>query len=488
MTVREVVLHRDIRASADFSPTTLLNRHHLRRFLSVLVLVGIDVAAIALAALLVAALTRTIGPARPYPRVLALTSVCLVVVLVFLANGLYGRRFMRQSARRLARASLMALAVVAMAALVMGLSLDHLAAALTIVLAAALAFAARATYDWSLARAYGDSGLRPVALVGRPGSCEQIKALVTGLPQFRDSRICGVITDRAMPRRWQEVNGLKVLGLVDDLEAVIDAEQPVELIVCDLDLTRGRLPGLLDACRRHHVDLKIAAVDADLTPERICIIPDAATPLFAAAPSDRAHFHFVVKRCFDLIGGTLLTVLLAPLMLVVAVLVKLTSRGPVLFVDERIGLGQRAFRLYKFRTMRRDATAHQAEVEPLNEAGDTIFKIRHDPRVTPVGRLLRRTSLDELPQLLNVIKGDMSLVGPRPLPLRDFRLMDASDKRRHVVLPGITGLWQVSGRSDLSFAEMVALDFRYIESWSIGADLSILARTASVVCGLRGAC
>jgi lipopolysaccharide/colanic/teichoic acid biosynthesis glycosyltransferase len=243
-----------------------------------------------------------------------------------------------------------------------------------------------------------------------------------------------------MPRRWQEVNGLKVLGLVDDLEAVIDAEQPVELIVCDLDLTRGRLPGLLAACRRHHVDLKIAAVDADMTRERVCLIPDAATPLFAGAPSDLAHFHFVAKRCFDLIGGTLLAVLLAPLMLVVAVLVKLTSRGPVLFVDERIGLGQRTFRLYKFRTMQRDAAAHQAEVEPLNEAGDTIFKIRHGPRVTPVGRLLRRTSLDELPQLFNVLKGDMSLVGPRPLPLRDFRLMDDVDKRRHVVLPGTTGL------------------------------------------------
>ncbi len=488
MTVREVVLHRDIRASADFSPTTLLNRHHLRRFLSVFVLVGIDVAAIALAALLVTALSRTVGPARPYPRLTTLTGVCLVVVFVFLATGLYGRRFMRHSARRLARASLMALAVIAVAALVMGLSLDHLAAALTIVLAAALAFAGRAAYDWSLARAYGDSGLRPVALVGRPGSCEQVKLLVAGLPQFRDSRICGIITDRAMPRRWQDEHGLEILGLANDLEAVIDAQQPVELILCDLDLTRGRLPGLVDACRRRHVGLKIAAVDAELTRERICLIPDDATPLFAAAPSELAHFHFVTKRCFDLIGGTILIVLLLPLMLIIAMLIKLTSRGPVLFVDQRIGLGQRPFRLYKFRTMRRDAAARQAEFEPLNEAGGTLFKIRHDPRVTPVGRLLRRTSLDEFPQLLNVLKGDMSLVGPRPLPLRDFRLMDDFDKRRHVVLPGITGLWQVSGRSDLSFADMIALDFRYIESWSIVADLSILARTVVAVCGLRGAC
>ena len=209
---------------------------------------------------------------------LALSGVCFVVVLVVLTNGLYGRRFMRHSVRRLARASLMAIVVVAAAAYALGYSLDHLAAALTIVLAAALAFAARAAYDWALARAYGDSSLRPVALVGRPDSCERVKALVGRLPQFRDCRICGVITDRAMSRRWQEETGLVVLGLVDRLEAVIDAEQPVELIVCDLDLTRDRLPGLLDACHRHHVDLKIAVVDADLARERICLIPAPRRP------------------------------------------------------------------------------------------------------------------------------------------------------------------------------------------------------------------
>jgi exopolysaccharide biosynthesis polyprenyl glycosylphosphotransferase len=488
LTVREVVLHRDIRASTDFSPANLLNRHHLRRFFSVFALIGIDVAAIALSALFMVALTHTVRTPHRSPSVLALSGVCVVVVLVFMANGLYGRRFMRHSVRRLARASLMAIVVVAAAAYTLGYSLDHLAAALTIVLAAALAFAARAAYDWALARAYGDSGLRPVALVGRPDSCVRVKALVGRLPQFRDCRICGVITDRAMSRSWQEETGLVVLGLVDRLEAVIDAEQPVELIVCDLDLTRDRLPGLLDACRRHYVDLKIAVVDADLARERICLIPGAATPLFAAAPSDLAHFHFVAKRCVDLVGAAVLTVLLTPVMLVIAILVKLTSRGPVLFVDDRVGLGQRPFRCYKFRTMQRDAAARQAEFESLNEAGDTLFKIRRDPRVTPVGRILRRTSLDEIPQLLNVLKGDMSLVGPRPLPLRDFRLMDDADKRRHVVLPGITGLWQVSGRSKLSYPEMIDLDVHYIESWSIAADLSIMVRTVGAVCGLRGAC
>ncbi len=231
-----------------------------------------------------------------------------------------------------------------------------------------------------------------------------------------------------------------------------------------------------------------ASVRADLSPQDVVPIPDEATTIFVAAPLRQAPFHFVAKRSFDLVGSTVLAVLLAPFMVVVAMLVKLTSRGPVLFVDERIGLGQRTFRCYKFRTMCRDAAARQAELEPLNEAGGAIFKIRHDPRATPLGRFLRRSSLDELPQLLNVLKGDMSLVGPRPLPLRDYRRMSDAHKRRHVVLPGITGLWQVSGRSGLSFDDMIALDCRYIESWSFSADLSILARTVSAVCGLRGAC
>ena len=488
LTVREVVLHRDIRASVNLSPAALLNRYHLRRFLSVLTLAGCDFASIALAGFFAVQLTRAFEPGYGYPPPVLLAGVYVTVVTVFLANGLYGRRYTRHSARRLVRASLMAIAVVAAAALMMGFALDHVTALVTIVLAAALAFAARAVYDWILARVYVDDGLRPVVLVGRPDSCVRIRALISDLPQFRDCRVCGVVTDSTMPYAWQRDTGLAVLGLVDDLEAVVDHEQPVELVLCDLDLTRDCLTGLLAACRRHHVDLKLAAVEADLGPGGVALIPGGATPMFVAEPSTQALFAFVAKRCFDLVGSVVITVLLAPLMLVAAALVKLTSRGPVLFVDERIGLGQRTFRCYKFRTMYRDAGAHQAHLEPLNEAGGPLFKIRNDPRITPLGRLLRRTSVDELPQLLNVLKGDMSLVGPRPLPLRDYRLMDDFHKRRHVVLPGITGLWQVSGRSELSFDQMIALDCRYIESWSFTSDLSILARTVGAVCGSRGAC
>ena len=185
--------------------------------------------------------------------------------------------------------------------------------------------------------------------------------------------------------------------------------------------------------------------------------------------------------------SALLLVVLSPLFLIIAALIKVTSHGSVLFVDQRIGVGQRPFDFYKFRTMVHDARESQGSLEELNEADGVLFKVRDDPRITRVGRILRRLSLDELPQLLSVLKGDMSLVGPRPLPLRDCELMEEWHRRRHVMLPGITGLWQVSGRSDLSFDDMVCLDLQYMETWSLKSDLYIVWRTAGAVVRSRGA-
>jgi len=145
------------------------------------------------------------------------------------------------------------------------------------------------------------------------------------------------------------------------------------------------------------------------------------------------------------------------------------------------------FSCFKFRTMRESADQIQADLEPLNEQSGALFKIRHDPRLTKVGRLLRRFSLDELPQLVNVIRGEMSLVGPRPLPMRDFERLEEWHKKRYLVLPGITGLWQVSGRSELDFDDLVRLDFLYLERWSMFLDLSILLKTIPAVLSRRGA-
>jgi lipopolysaccharide/colanic/teichoic acid biosynthesis glycosyltransferase len=167
--------------------------------------------------------------------------------------------------------------------------------------------------------------------------------------------------------------------------------------------------------------------------------------------------------------------------------VRLSSPGPVLYRSRRPGIGGILFDCFKFRTMRTDADQLQADLESMNEASGPLFKIRQDPRLTPVGRLLRRFSLDELPQLLNVLRNEMSLVGPRPLPQRDFERLEDWHKKRYLVLPGITGLWQVSGRSELDFDDLVRLDFLYLERWSVFLDLTILIKTVPAVVTRKGA-
>jgi lipopolysaccharide/colanic/teichoic acid biosynthesis glycosyltransferase len=191
---------------------------------------------------------------------------------------------------------------------------------------------------------------------------------------------------------------------------------------------------------------------------------------------------------FDVTVSLVLLILLAPLFVFVAVVLKLSSAGPVFFVQERVGLNKRPFRLLKFRTMVQDAERLQPALEGRNEATGPVFKIRNDPRITRVGAWLRRTSIDELPQLINVFVGDMSLVGPRPLPVRDYRGFDADWHRRRVsVRPGITCLWQVGGRSSVPFERWMELDMLYIDTWSLWLDFKVLVRTLPAVLSGRGA-
>ncbi|HEY1486437.1 MAG TPA: sugar transferase, partial [Micromonosporaceae bacterium] len=194
-----------------------------------------------------------------------------------------------------------------------------------------------------------------------------------------------------------------------------------------------------------------------------------------------------VKSAFDRFGAAVGLVLLAPMLLAIAIAVKLDSSGPVLFRQVRVGKGEREFSIVKFRTMHIEAEALKASLTHLNENDGVLFKMRDDPRVTRVGRWLRRLSLDELPQLLNVLSGEMSLVGPRPPLPEEVAAYPADMRRRLAVRPGITGLWQVSGRSDLSWDEAVRLDLRYVENWSFSLDCVILLRTLSAVCRSSGA-
>jgi exopolysaccharide biosynthesis polyprenyl glycosylphosphotransferase len=203
---------------------------------------------------------------------------------------------------------------------------------------------------------------------------------------------------------------------------------------------------------------------------------------------DRYMATQAIKRLLDIGGALFGILLLAPLFLLVAIAIKATSNGPIFFSQERYGHRRRLFRMYKFRSMVENASALMAQLEDQNEAVGPIFKIRRDPRVTPLGRILRTSSIDELPQLFNVLIGDMSLVGPRPMTVRDVSLFsEATLMRRFSVKPGITGLWQVSGRSDATFDQWIKFDFSYIDDWSLGLDFRILARTVSAVLKRSGA-
>ena len=195
-----------------------------------------------------------------------------------------------------------------------------------------------------------------------------------------------------------------------------------------------------------------------------------------------------IKRLLDIAGAIVGLVLLSPVFLLVAAAIKLTSKGPVFFAHQRYGERRRLFEMYKFRSMVANAVELMPQLESLNEATGPVFKIKQDPRITPLGRFLRASSIDELPQLWNVLIGDMSLVGPRPLQVRDVSLFsDPSLMRRFSVKPGITGLWQVNGRSDVSFEQWMKFDFLYIDDWSLGLDFRILAKTVGAVVRRTGA-
>jgi exopolysaccharide biosynthesis polyprenyl glycosylphosphotransferase len=261
----------------------------------------------------------------------------------------------------------------------------------------------------------------------------------------------------------------------------------VDEVVFTEKVPRDHLPLLLEACEEIGVPalVRVEKIDLDRARPRAEIVGPTLYLAYQIHEPDRPAL--LVKAVLDRVLGAGALLLALPFMLAAALLVKVTSPGPVLFVQERGGLNARAFRMLKFRTMHADAEAERDRLLDANEMGGPVFKMTDDPRVTRIGRFLRRTSLDELPQLVNVVLGHMSLVGPRPLPLVETRRLTGVHRRRLSVKPGITGLWQVSGRNDLTFEEWMALDLQYIDHWSLGLDLAILLRTVPALLTARGA-
>jgi exopolysaccharide biosynthesis polyprenyl glycosylphosphotransferase len=358
---------------------------------------------------------------------------------------------------------------------------------------------ARWLYNVALRLTFGHTTpRRPVFVVGRPDHAARLAQLFATAPSATDLRIAGVVgrpageeagDGSASADAVPAAAGLSVrsLGTLDDLEAVVSRTRPMEIVLSDPELVRDRMPQIVDLCRRHRLTLRMAAPELEFDGAAVSYVPGFGMPVFVVRTSPGRRYEYELKRAFDIVVAALALLVLSPLFAMVALAIKIDSHGPVFYRSRRVGLGQHPFWCYKFRTMRPDADRRQAELEQHNEAQGALFKMKDDPRITRVGRVLRKASIDELPQFINVVRGQMSLVGPRPLPLRDNELMEDWHKRRHVVLPGMTGLWQINGRSNLAFDEMIQLDFRYIETWSFSSDLAILARTIGVVVFGRGA-
>ena len=331
--------------------------------------------------------------------------------------------------------------------------------------------------------------LQRVILVGH----ERAVADMTRRLRYERHHGLGVIGACLPPGRGTESHtpGLPtIFGTFDEIASAVgrsDADTVIVLSCPEID--GAALRRLAWQLERDEIDLIVASTLVDVAGDRTTIRPVDGLPMLHVEHPRLKGSARLVKEIFDRVGALLLLIVAAPPLAIIAALVLLApgGRGPAIFRQERVGKNGRPFVLYKFRTMHVDAEARLAELRELNDSDGELFKMREDPRVTSVGRWLRRFSLDEIPQLVNVIKGDMSLVGPRPPLAREVAGYPADMRRRLVVKPGLTGLWQVSGRSDLSWEESIRLDLTYVENWSLAMDLAILARTVSAVVRSSGA-
>lgn len=289
-------------------------------------------------------------------------------------------------------------------------------------------------------------------------------------------------------RVGQVINNVRVIGTTADISKCLKKHVVDEVIIAIPRSFLDDAEPIVQACEEEGIKLRFMADLFSLQLARISLTQVGRIPLLTMEPVAHDDSMLFAKRIFDLIVTTLSLPFFLPLLAIIAVAVKIDSPGPIFFVQQRVGLRKHLLPMIKFRSMFVDAEERLKEVEHLNEAEGPIFKIKNDPRVTMVGKFIRKTSLDELPQLFNVLRGEMSLVGPRPMSIRDVDLFDKGiQRKRFSVKPGITCIWQTSGRSDLPFTEWLKLDLEYIDNWSLLLDLKILLKTIPVVLKSKGA-
>jgi exopolysaccharide biosynthesis polyprenyl glycosylphosphotransferase len=478
----------DIRRKRPPALTLLLRMTTVWRVSRVVSLLAIDFAGVALAVFTALVLKEAVHGSVQAVHARETTEhflpfAYLLTALLFARSGLYAQRALRPGLSRIV-GSLFQVAFVALIfAVVSG---EHFSSYYlfwsTLALAIFYIGAARAGFERVTAVLLRAAGYqRRAVLVGSGGHIVDVAHALADVPHA-PIEVVGFLSSKPLAD-----NGLRALGSLASLQEVLSGERVDEVIIADPEFPQDDAVELVDLCHQRGVRVRLAPSTMEILIHRAEFIPGQSVPLFELGPPVFAGIDFALKRTFDVVGATLLLILLSPLLLAITLAVRLSSRGPVLYHSMRRGIGQRPFACLKFRTMHTDAEESQAELEELNEASGALFKIREDPRLTPIGHLLRRFSLDELPQLVNVLRGEMSLVGPRPLPERDYAMLEDWHRKRYLVLPGLTGLWQVSGRSELDFNDLVHLDFIYLENWSLALDLTILLKTIPAVLTRRGA-
>lgn len=325
--------------------------------------------------------------------------------------------------------------------------------------------------------------LRRVIVVGHE------PAVVAITRQLHRQRFHGLeVIGACLPTGGDGLLSMPVFGTFDDVsEAVRRSGADTVIVLSCPELDGHRLRRMAWRLEGDDVDMIVASALLDVAGDRTTLRPIDGLPMLHVDHPRLSGGSRIIKELVDRAAAAVLIAVLAPLFLAIGWMIRRGSPGPVLFRQVRVGRGGRTFRIYKFRTMYADAEERLADMGHLNENDGVLFKMRDDPRVTPIGRRLRRFSLDELPQLFNVVFGQMSLVGPRPPLPSEVAMYHDDVLRRLVVKPGMTGLWQVSGRSDLPWEEAVRLDLRYVENWSLSLDLVILLRTLTAVVRSSGA-
>jgi len=318
-------------------------------------------------------------------------------------------------------------------------------------------------------------GVARLLIVGAGEIARTLMRAIVANPEL-GYQIVGFVDDD-ITKGQTNIGRFEALGPVDNLPALLKGKDIDEVIITLPWQYHRKIMSITTICEREQIRARIVPDIFQMTLARMDIAEVAGIPLIGTKHRTIGGFDLAMKRAIDFAASLLGLIVLSPLMALIALAIKLESPGPALFKQERVGRNGRRFGIYKFRSMVADAEEQKADLEALNEADGPLFKIKDDPRRTRMGRLLRKLSLDELPQLYNVLRGDMSLVGPRPNIPAEVEQYQEWHKRRLDVVPGITGLWAVSGRSDLTFDEMTLLDIYYIENWSPAMDLKIALRT-----------